>query len=72
MVQKRLANLYGGTPQKVIRYRWVEWESISPDMRLAVIAAEDQTFPQHWGFDFEAIEKALRHNEKSRRLRGGS
>ena len=32
-------------------------------MQLAVIAAEDQKFPHHWGFDFEAIQKAFKFNE---------
>ncbi len=72
MVKKRLANLFGGKHQKVIRYRWVEWGSISPDMRLAVIAAEDQNFPHHWGFDVESIMDALQKKGKKRRLRGAS
>ncbi|HEV8391017.1 MAG TPA: monofunctional biosynthetic peptidoglycan transglycosylase [Dongiaceae bacterium] len=68
------------TPLMVIRLtdgNWIskDWESydnISPNLSRAVIAAEDSGFCAHWGFDFEAIGKALRHNEKSRRLRGGS
>ncbi len=39
-------------------------DEISPFMGLAVIAAEDQKFPEHWGFDVAAIEKALAHNER--------
>lgn len=72
MVEKRLANLVGGKPQKSIRYRWVEWGSISPDMRVAVVAAEDQSFPHHWGFDLESILDALQKKEKRHRLRGAS
>ncbi|MEZ5833526.1 MAG: monofunctional biosynthetic peptidoglycan transglycosylase [Dongiaceae bacterium] len=68
------------TPLMVIRLfegNWIskDWESydaISPNLARAVITAEDSGFCAHWGFDFEAIAKALRHNEKSRRLRGGS
>jgi monofunctional biosynthetic peptidoglycan transglycosylase len=68
------------TPLMVIRLTdgnwiskdWVSYDDISPNLARAVIAAEDGGFCAHWGFDFEAIEKALRHNEKSRRLRGGS
>ncbi len=68
------------TPLMVIRLfegNWIskDWESydnISPNLARAVIAAEDSGFCAHWGFDFEAIGKALRHNEKSGRLRGGS
>jgi monofunctional glycosyltransferase len=51
---------------------WVAYEDISPNLARAVIAAEDAGYCSHWGFDFAAIEKALRHNEKSRRIRGGS
>jgi monofunctional biosynthetic peptidoglycan transglycosylase len=51
---------------------WVSYEEISPNLPRAVIAAEDAGFCQHWGFDFKAIQKALAHNEDSRRLRGGS
>ncbi|MGH6894610.1 MAG: monofunctional biosynthetic peptidoglycan transglycosylase [Dongiaceae bacterium] len=68
------------TPLMMIRLfdgNWIskDWESydeISPNLARAVIASEDSAFCAHWGFDFEAIEKALRHNEKSRRMRGGS
>ncbi len=51
---------------------WVPYDEISPNLARAVIAAEDGGFCVHWGFDFGAIRKALRHNEQSRRLRGGS
>lgn len=55
-----------------VRYDWVAWDKISPNAKLAVVAAEDQKFPEHWGFDFEAIDKALDHNKRSRRVRGAS
>jgi monofunctional biosynthetic peptidoglycan transglycosylase len=51
---------------------WVPYEEISPNLARAVIAAEDGRFCAHWGFDFEAIHKALRDNQRSDRLRGGS
>lgn len=51
---------------------WKDLEEISPNMQLAVVAAEDQTYMDHWGFDVQAIEKALDHNEQGGRLRGGS
>jgi monofunctional biosynthetic peptidoglycan transglycosylase len=72
MLEKRLAHLFGGKHQRVIRYRWVDWGSISPDMRVAAIAAEDQNFPHHWGFDVESILDALQKQGKKRRLRGAS
>ncbi len=54
------------------RYEWVDLEAISPHAALAVIAAEDQLFPFHAGFDFESIREAVRHNAKGRRIRGAS
>ncbi len=52
--------------------RWVRWDRISPQAALAVIAAEDQNFATHHGFDFESIQKALDEQEHGRRLRGAS
>lgn len=57
---------------KPVRYRWVPATEIAEAARRAVIAAEDQKFRVHNGFDLEAIEKALAHNQKSRRRRGAS
>ena len=48
------------------------WMRSLPWMGLAVIAAESK-FPEHWGFDVSAIEKALAHNERhDTRIRGAS
>jgi monofunctional biosynthetic peptidoglycan transglycosylase len=55
-----------------IAHRWVDYEQIAPAMRLAVVAAEDQRFPAHDGFDFEAIERAVAHNKSHARKRGAS
>lgn len=55
-----------------VHYQWVDWEQIAPHMALAVLAAEDQKFPQHWGFDFSAIFQAFQHNADGKTLRGGS
>jgi monofunctional biosynthetic peptidoglycan transglycosylase len=71
MLQKRVAGFLSGHGAH-IRYRWVPWEAISPSMRIAVVAAEDQKFPHHWGFDVEAIEAAVERNERRRRPRGAS
>lgn len=54
------------------RHDWVPIEDISSYLQLAVISAEDQTFLSHSGFDRKAIEKAIEHNEKGKKLRGGS
>ena len=42
-----------------VHYRWRSWDEISPHLAIAVVAAEDQKFPSHRGFDFESISKAL-------------
>jgi monofunctional glycosyltransferase len=72
MLEKRAAIFLRREPQKIIRYRWIAWESISPQMRLAVVAAEDQKFPHHWGFDFESISDAVQEQDARGRLRGAS
>lgn len=51
---------------------WVPIEEISPNMIHAVIASEDNLFMSHYGFSFDAIEQAIKHNKKGRRIRGGS
>jgi monofunctional biosynthetic peptidoglycan transglycosylase len=53
-------------------HHWVDLEQISPNLALAVIASEDQKFPEHWGFDVEAIEKAYQLNRHSHKVRGAS
>lgn len=51
---------------------WVSYSSISPYAKLAVMAGEDQLFPDHDGFDIKSIEKAWKHNERSTKIRGAS
>lgn len=51
---------------------WKPLEKISPSLQLAVVCAEDQNFLTHNGFDFAAIQKAIKHNEISKRKRGAS
>jgi monofunctional biosynthetic peptidoglycan transglycosylase len=72
MLEQRLAGLFGGNPPPAIRYRWTDWSTIPPPMRLAVVAAEDQKFPHHWGFDFESIADAVEQAGERRRIRGAS
>lgn len=55
-----------------IRYQWRSFSRISPYMALAVIAAEDQRFPDHFGLDLKAIEDALKYNKKGQKIRGAS
>ena len=54
-----------------LRHRWVDWPRISPHAKVAVIAAEDQKFADHHGFDLESISEALEQRERGR-VRGAS
>lgn len=73
MVERQLSAWFAGNFSYVAHSDWVSMDEISPWMGLAVIAAEDQKFPEHWGFDMGAIEKALAHNERNEnRIRGAS
>ena len=52
---------------------YVDKSSMSSNAKLAVIASEDQLFPDHSGFDWKSIKKAMKYNEKKPgRIRGGS
>lgn len=59
-----------------LRHDWVAFKSIAPHAPVAFIAAEDQKFALHHGFDLDAIEKAMDHNAnangKRARVRGAS
>lgn len=51
---------------------WVSIDKISHNMVQAVVASEDNLFMQHHGFSVNDIEKAIKHNKKGKRIRGGS
>jgi monofunctional biosynthetic peptidoglycan transglycosylase len=53
-------------------HTWVDLDRISPNLPLAVVASEDQKFPEHWGFDVAAIEKAYALNQHNHKVRGAS
>ena len=53
-------------------YQWVPLAQIAPAAALAVVAAEDQKFPEHLGFDLKAIRNAVESNARGGRLRGAS
>ncbi|MBM4191763.1 MAG: monofunctional biosynthetic peptidoglycan transglycosylase [Gammaproteobacteria bacterium] len=72
MIATRAAALADGNFRYSNTYNWEPLERISPHAAMAVIAAEDQQFPFHTGFDFESIRKAVQHNAKSKRKRGAS
>jgi len=63
--------IYQGT-FKSIRYRWVNGNNISPNASAAVMASEDQRFPEHFGFDLESIQSSIDDYQDSGKLRGAS
>lgn len=67
MVERKVAN-WNITQQRI----WKDWDQISDNIKIAVIAAEDQQFANHWGFDFKAINRALNYNRNNRKIRGAS
>ncbi|HQK35997.1 MAG TPA: monofunctional biosynthetic peptidoglycan transglycosylase [Bacteroidales bacterium] len=71
MFKRTYQQVAGGKPAHIER-QWKPLEEISPYLVRAVIAAEDNNFPHHFGFDLEAMKNALEHNQKSSRLHGAS
>ena len=55
-----------------IAYDWRDLDAMAPSLPVALIAAEDQNFATHSGFDLDAIEQARERNARGGRLRGGS
>lgn len=51
---------------------YISYDEMGNNVKKAVIASEDQAFFTHNGFDYKAIEKAMAHNQKGKKLRGGS
>lgn len=62
---------FAGEPMKLDK-KWVSFEEISPNLPLAVFCSEDQDFFRHHGFNFKAIQEALKHDEHSKRIVGAS
>ncbi len=54
------------------RYDWISYADISPNVALAVLAAEDQRFPDHQGFDFVEIKQTIKRLREGRSVRGAS
>ncbi|RDC63029.1 Monofunctional biosynthetic peptidoglycan transglycosylase [Adhaeribacter pallidiroseus] len=54
-----------------IRYNFVDLEDVAPHVPLAIMAAEDQLFMTHDGFDYKAIKGAFKKNRKSKNIVGG-
>lgn len=71
MVIRSVENLaHGKSP--FWHHTWVSLKDISPDMPVAVMASEDQRFLIHHGFDFDAIQKAMKRNEEAGKKKYGA
>lgn len=71
MVERKVESWIAGEPID-ISHDWTPWGSLSDHAKLAVIAAEDQKFPHHWGFDVAQLRKAIAAWQAGDSLRGAS
>ncbi len=69
---RRMDALLANEADFTLHQTWRDYDQISPNLPIALVAAEDQKFPLHRGFDMEAIDKALDSNARGGRVRGGS
>jgi monofunctional glycosyltransferase len=71
MIERKVESWISGQPIELQR-SWRPWEELPDHLKMAVIAAEDQKFAEHHGFDFAAIRAAIVDNQKGRSVRGAS
>ena len=68
-----LSRLQDKNPDAELRHKWVPYSRISPQLKRAIVAAEDSKFLDHEGFDIEGIQKAVEKNiKKGKLVAGGS
>lgn len=67
MVQQNITAWWNSEKNTQVRYEWLAWEDLPKSAALAVIAAEDQNFPTHYGLDFHAIRVAWAESRQSKR-----
>ena len=71
MIERGFERKADGKDWKIDK-QWVKFDNIADPMKRAAVAAEDQKFLDHFGFDFKAMERAVDKNAKSHKLIGGS
>ncbi|MDI9859016.1 MULTISPECIES: monofunctional biosynthetic peptidoglycan transglycosylase [Flectobacillus] len=71
MLDRKLEAIADGRDSEIYS-DWEPYENISKEVALAVVASEDQLFPEHHGFDFDAMWGAFRHNFKGKKIKGAS
>jgi monofunctional biosynthetic peptidoglycan transglycosylase len=68
---QRMSEARAKNPKAQLRYQWVPYSRISPQLKRAMIAAEDAKFVDHEGFDWEGIALAMEKNQKRGRIVAG-
>jgi len=72
MLQRRFTAAVNHKKKFKIAYQWIDWKKIPSHTKLAMVAAEDQKFPHHMGFDLESIGEAVKERTNGIRIRGAS
>jgi monofunctional biosynthetic peptidoglycan transglycosylase len=72
MIESRFSDPATGRPCDGVEHQWVDLETVSPHLPLAILVSEDQRFFHHAGFDFDEITSALAERIEGGRLRGAS
>ena len=72
MAADQLQRWVSGPGRSLLAYDWVDREQMASCVPISLVAAEDQQFPLHNGFDLAAIAKAREHNQRGGKVRGAS
>jgi monofunctional biosynthetic peptidoglycan transglycosylase len=72
MVEAWVGAKLDGRHDFTLHYSWTPWAHVAKTLPIALVAAEDQKFPFHHGFDFDAIQNAIDAADEGERLRGAS
>ncbi len=70
-MNERLNQLQQHNPDAQLRFKWAPYNQISPNLKRALIAAEDAKFLSHDGFDWEGIQNAAEKDLKKRKIVAG-
>lgn len=71
MIDQKISALIDGKSSEIY-YDWESYSNISKEVPLAAVAAEDQLFPEHLGFDFKSMRNAFKNNSRGKKVRGAS
>lgn len=72
IITRHVERMLDSAPGPAVMHEWTPMRGIPRHMALAVVAAEDQNFPGHFGFDVDAIARAVEHNKTNQGVRGAS